>query len=375
MILTIFIAFISLISLIILHEFGHFIVARRFGVKVEEFGIGYPPRLFGKRIGETIYSLNLLPFGAFVKIYGEEKKIEHERSFSQKPIWQRAFIVLGGVVSFWIISAILLSIVMSLGSPTAISDEENGELIDPRVQIAAVAPGSPAQVAGIKVGDTIALLKLKIKNDPEKKSETSNGASSQRLIINKVKEVQEFTNLHKGEEITLTIERGKEVFEVSLVPRVSPPAREGAMGVALVRTAIKSYPWYKAIFQGILATGNLTIAVIQGWAQALGNLIKGLPTGVQLMGPVGIFSLFAQVSQLGVIYFLQFIAIISIYIALFNILPIPALDGGKLLFLGIEAVRRKPVSQKIEQNITFAFFMILIVLMVLVTIKDIARLF
>jgi len=375
MILTIFIAFISLIGLIILHEFGHFIVAKRFGVKIEEFGIGYPPRLFGKRIGETIYSLNLLPFGAFVKIYGEENKIEHERSFSQKPIWQRAFIVLGGVVSFWIISAILLSIVMSLGAPTAISDEENGELINPRVQIAAVAPGSPAQVAGIKAGDTITSLKLKIKNDPEKKSEISDGASSQQLIINKVKEVQEFTNLHKGEEITLTIERGKEVFEVSLVPRVSPPKGEGAMGVALVRTAIKSYPWYKAIFQGILATGNLTIAVIQGWARAFGNLIKGLPTGVQLMGPVGIFSLFVQVSQLGVIYFLQFIAIISIYIALFNILPIPALDGGKLLFLGIEAVRRKPVSQKIEQNITFAFFMILIILMVLVTIKDIARLF
>ncbi len=359
MILTIFIAFISLMSLLILHEFGHFILAKRFGVKVEEFGIGYPPRLFGKRIGETIYSLNLLPFGAFVKIYGEEKKIERERSFSQKPIWQRAFIVLGGVVSFWIISAILLSIVMSLGAPTAISDEENSGLINPRVQIASVSPDSPAEEANLEVGDTIKKLTI----------------NSQQLTINKVKEVQEFTNLHKGEEMTLAIERGKEVFEVSLVPRVSPPAKEGAMGIALVRTAIKSYPWYKALFQGILATGNLTIAVIQGWILALGNLIKGLPTGVQLMGPVGIFSLFAQVSQLGVIYFLQFIATISIYIALFNILPIPALDGGKLLFLGIEAVRRKPVSQKIEQNITFAFFMILIVLMVLVTIKDIARLF
>jgi len=108
---------------------------------------------------------------------------------------------------------------------------------------------------------------------------------------------------------------------------------------------------------------------------AFTNLIKGLPTGAQLMGPVGIFSLFARAGQLGAIYFLQFIAIISVYIALFNILPIPALDGGKLLFLAIEKVRRKPVSQKIEQKITAAFFMILIFLMVLVTIKDIARLF
>jgi len=359
MVFTIIIAFVSLIGLMILHEFGHFVVAKRFGVKVEEFGIGYPPRLFGKRIGETIYSLNLLPFGAFVKIYGEEKKVEDSRSFSQKPIWQRALITLGGVVSFWIISAILLSIVMGLGTPAIISDEENGELANPRVQITAVAPSSPAEKAELEAGDTIKKIII----------------NSQQLTINTVKEVQEFTNLYRGKEVTLTIQRGKEVFEVSIAPRVSPPEGEGAMGVALVRTAIKIYPWYEAPFRGILATGNLTIAVIQGWAQALGNLIKGLPTGVQLMGPVGIFSLFAQAGQLGVIYFLQFIAIISIYIALFNILPIPALDGGKLLFLGIEAVRRKPVSQKIEQNITVAFFMILVALMVLVTIKDIVRLF
>ncbi|MDP2864125.1 MAG: M50 family metallopeptidase [bacterium] len=371
MVFTTIIAFVSLIGLMILHEFGHFVVAKRFGVKVEEFGIGYPPRIFGKKFGETIYSLNLLPFGAFVKIYGEENKIEHERSFSQKPIWQRVLIVLGGVVSFWIISVILLSIVMGLGTPTIISDEENGELVNPRVQIAAVAPGSPAEKAELEAGDTI----KKIIINPEQILPELYGTGSQQLTINTVKEVQEFTNLYRGKEVTLTIERGKEVFETSLVPRVSPPDGEGAMGVALVRTAIKSYPWYEAPFRGILTTGNLTVAVIQGWAQALGNLIKRLPTGVQLMGPVGIFSLFAQAGQLGVIYFLQFIAIISIYIALFNILPIPALDGGKLLFLGIEAVRRKPVSQKIEQNITVAFFMILIALMVLVTIKDVVRLF
>ncbi len=358
MIFTLFIAFISLIGLVVLHELGHFITAKIFGVKVEEFGIGYPPRLIGKKIGETIYSLNLLPFGAFVKIYGEEKKAVGNQSFSQKPIWQRALIVLGGVVSFWIISVILLSIIMALGTPTIISDEENGRLTGPKVQIAAVSPGSPAEIAGLEVGDTIISLK-----------------SNEELNVNKVKEVQEFTELNKGQQISLKIQRGKEVFETSIVPRVSPPEGEGAMGLALVRTAVKSYPWYEAPFRGTLAVGNLTIAVVRGWIMAFTNLIKGLPTGAQLMGPVGIFSLFAQAGQLGAIYFLQFIAIISVYIALFNILPIPALDGGKLLFLAIEKVRRKPVSQKIEQKITAAFFMILIFLMVLVTIKDIARLF
>ncbi|MDI6603016.1 MAG: site-2 protease family protein [Patescibacteria group bacterium] len=360
MVFTIILAFISLIGLIVLHEFSHFILAKRFGVKIEEFGIFLPPRLIGKKIGETIYSLNLLPFGAFVKLYGE---VDHEKkeywSFTQKPIWQRVLIVIGGVVSFWIISAILLSIVMGLGTPTTISDKENGNLIEPKVQIAAVAPNSPAEIAGIKPGDTIKKFSI----------------SNLQFSIDKVKEVQELTEKYKGEEVTLTIERGKEIFEVSLVPRVSPPEGEGAMGVALVRTTIKSYPWEEAPIQGIIATGNLTVAIIQGWARALVLATKREPTGVQLMGPVGILGLFAQIGQLGINYFLQFVAIISIYMALFNVLPIPALDGGKLVFLGIEALRKRPVSSKTEQQITTFFFVLLIGLIILVTIKDISRLF
>src|SRR4030042_5710853 len=113
MILTCLISFFSLIALVTLHEFGHFIVAKRFGVKVEEFGIGYPPRIFGKKIGETIYSLNLLPFGAFVKIYGHEDRGKGLGSFSSKPIWQRMLVVLGGGITFWVVSAILLTIVMA----------------------------------------------------------------------------------------------------------------------------------------------------------------------------------------------------------------------------------------------------------------------
>ena len=359
MILTIIIAFISLIGLTVIHELGHFILAKRFGVKVEEFGIGYPPRLLGKKIGETIYSLNLLPFGAFVKIYGEEGGIENYRSFSQKPIWQRMLIVLGGVLSFWIVSILLLSLVMGLGAPTAISDEENGSLRDAKVQIAAISSGSPAEKAGIKPGDTIKQLTI----------------NNQQLTINKVKEVQELTERHKGEEVTLTLQRGKEIFDVSLSPRINPPSGEGAMGVALVRTAIKSYPWWQSGWQGIKATFNLTLAVIEGWSGAINNIVKGESSGVQLMGPVGIFSLFNQAGQMGVNYFLQFIAVISVYIALFNILPIPAVDGGKLLFLIIEAFRKKPISPKIEQNITTFFFALLIMMMIWVTIKDISRIF
>jgi len=359
MVFTIIIAFISLMGLMVLHELGHFILAKKFGVKVEEFGIGYPPKILGKKIGETIYSLNLLPFGAFVRIPGEIGKTDDPRGFSSQPVSKRFLIIIGGVLSFWIIAIILFSIVFSLGTPIAIEDEIDSNLVDPRVQITGLVADSPAELSGLKPGDTI--RKLEIDN--------------QQLTVNKIKEVQEFTNAHLGQEIILTIERGKEVFDVRITPRISPPMGEGPMGVALIRTAIKSYPWYTAPWQGIIATVNMTGAIIQGYWQAISSFLSGRPSGVQLTGPVGIFHLFTQASQLGVNYFIQFIGMIALYIALFNILPIPAVDGGKLFFLGIEAIRKRPISPKIEERVTAVFFMALILLMVFVTIKDIIRIF
>ena len=368
--LSIIIAFISIIGLLALHEFGHFIIAKKIGIKVEEFGVGYPPRLFGKKIGGTLYSLNLLPFGAFVKIPGEggeKSTLEDYQRFTEKPVWQRALVLFGGVLSFWIVAVILLSIVFGIGAPQAISDEENGSLVNPQVQILAVASNSPAEKAGIKVGDTIKQLTVSPLSSP----------SNQQLTTNKVKEVQEFTERHKGESITLTIQRGKEVFETSLVPRVSPPEGEGAMGVALARIAEKSYSWWQAPIKGIEATFNLTFAVISSWGEIFGGLFSGagLPKGVQFMGPIGIGSLITQAAKVGINYFLQFIAIISIYLAIFNVLPIPALDGGKLLFLGIEKIKGRPINKNIEEKVTTLFFSLLIALMIWVTIKDISRLF
>lgn len=361
MFLTILIAFVSLISLVVLHELGHFILAKKFGVRVEEFGIGLPPRLFGKKIGETIFSINLLPLGAFVKIYGEEERKKDPRSFSQKPIWQRALIVLGGVVTFWIIAAILLSIIFGLGAPIAVGDGENHDLVNPKVQVVAVVPGSPAADAGLKIEDIIRQLET----------------PDSQLRTDKVKEVVEFIQANKGKEVVLTIQRGEELFDVSLIPRVEPPEGEGAIGVGLARTVMKAFPWYQAPIQGILATGNLTIAMVQGWGRVLGSLLKeeGIPPGVEIAGPVKIFIMIGERIKLGFVDFLFFIAMISIALALFNILPIPALDGGKLLFLGIEKIRGRPVSQKIEQNITAFFFFLLISLVIFVTIRDIKKFF
>lgn len=350
------IAFISLITLIIIHELGHFLLAKKFGIKVEEFGIGIPPRIFGKKIGETIYSINLLPLGGFVKLYGHEKRETGPDSFSSKPIWQRALVILGGVVSFWIVAAILLSIVMALGVPTIVGDEETG-LTNPMVQIVGVAKDSPAEQAEMRIGDAIIGI-----ND---------------VSLNKVKEVQEITQENKGKEMILTIQRGKEVFNVSLTPRESFPEGEGAMGVGLIRTALKSYPWYLAPFKGIIATGNLTLAILDGWVMTLSSLFQGngMPEGAEVRGIVGIFELFVQVGGLGLSYFLQFIAIIAVSLALINALPLPALDGGWFALLMVEKLRGKPINQKTEQIISSIFFILLITLMVWITIKDVARLF
>ncbi|MDP3762451.1 MAG: site-2 protease family protein, partial [bacterium] len=218
MILTIIIAFVTLLFLIVLHELGHFVLAKKFGVRVEEFGLGLPPRIWGKRFMGTLYSLNFLPLGAFVRLYGEEKEEPGPESFFGKPIWQRALIVGGGAMSFWIVAAIALILLMGLGAPVPISDTvSDSSLKNPRVQIAGVAPESPAQTAGLRAGDIIKELR----------------AGNDTLEITKVSEVQELMEGHRGEEVAITLIRGKQTIEVAVVPRFSPPEGEGPLGVAL----------------------------------------------------------------------------------------------------------------------------------------------
>ncbi|MDP2664188.1 MAG: site-2 protease family protein, partial [bacterium] len=152
---------------------------------------------------------------------------------------------------------------------------------------------------------------------------------------------------------------------------------EGPLGVALARTAEKSYPWWQAPIKGVEATFNLTLGIIGGWIQIIGNLVRGegMPQGAVLVGPVGVGSLFVQAFQVGIIFYIQFIAIIAVYLAIFNLLPIPALDGGKLVFIGLEKLKGSPVNPKVEQNVTTGFFIVIVGLMVWITIKDISRLF
>ena len=357
-ILTLAIAFLSLIVLMVIHEFGHFIVAKKFGVRVDEFGIGYPPRIFGKKIGETIYSVNWLPLGAFVRIYGEEGGVDDYRSFMGLKIWKRVFIVIGGVIAFWIASIILFSIVFGIGADIPIGDQDVQGVASAQIKIISVESGSPAESAGLQAGDS--LLQV------------------QGTEIKKIKDFQDFTKNHAGEQINLKIKRGGNVFDVFLIPRVNPSAGQGAIGVALERlaTLIKKYPWYEAPIQGVAFTWQTTVNGVAGLYGVFANMFsgKGVPQGAELAGPLGITVFLARAVDYGPGFFLYFIGVISVFVAIFNLFPIPALDGGKLIFLAIEKIMKKPVPVKIEQNITVIFFILLISLSIFVTIRfDIPR--
>lgn len=361
--ITILIVLVSLIVLVALHELGHFLFAKKFDVEVEEFGIGYPPRLWGKKFGKTIYSINLLPLGAFVKILGfEDREGKNKNSFSAKPLWQRAVILLAGVVAFWLVAFFIFTFVVGFTSvPMAVSDDFKEEGATPYVQIYSVDSDSPADMAGIKTGDEI----IRIMNH-----------ESGIMNVSKVKEVQEFSERHKGKQISLILLRGGGEVEVSLVPRQEPPMGEGAMGIGLVRVADLGTVWYLSPVKGAKITISQTKAIPMVMFSALVRKLRGEKvTDVQIVSPIGVVQIMGQALQKGVGQFFMFMGMIAVWLALFNLLPIPALDGGRLLFLVIEAVRGKPVKHKIEQKITGVFFFSIIALMILLVIRDIIRLF
>ena len=361
MLLTIIVFILILGVLIFAHELGHFISAKKAGVKVEEFGFGFPPRIFAFKKGETTYSLNAIPVGGFVKIFGEEgdRKSRSKFAFYNKPIWQRAIILVMGVVMNLVVAAILLSIVHGLGVPTFVEQGQEANYRNVQIQIVETAKDSPAEKAGIKIGDTILSLSY----------------GGEKVVIKEIEDVQKFVAFHAGQEITMEIQRGKTFLQKNLIARVSPPKEEGALGIAMAKTGLVSYPWYMAILKGFETTGKLFITMISlFWLLIKTLILKGTMIG-EIAGPVGIATITFQMVQLGWTYVLQFAAILSINLVLLNILPFPALDGGRLLFLLIEKIKGKPIQFKTERLANTLGFAILIALMILVTARDVIKLF
>jgi regulator of sigma E protease len=356
--MTYLFVFIAFFGLITLHEVGHFLAARKFGVKVEEFGIFLPPRIYGKKIGETIYSINLLPFGAFVRIFGQDSRTKEEGSFNSKPIWQRAIILFAGVFVFWIIAFFIYTFIFAIGVDQSISDDMNG-FENPKVQITGIAPGSPAESSEIMIGDVVYYLSY----------------NKELIEVDKVVEVQEFILNHKGEEVILGLGRGNDNLEKTVTPRIDYPKNEGSLGVGLTRIAIVKHPIWKAPWYGLKTSIETPVSILKGWGYVISKAFKKEPSNVSVVGPIGVVKMMNQAAQFGFNYFLQFIAMIAMYLALFNLLPIPSLDGGRLLFLLIEKIKGGPVKEKTEQIITATFFLLLMAMFFVILFKDISSLF
>ncbi len=352
--MTTFILVIAAISILILvHEWGHFYSARRFGVKVEEFGFGFPPRVFAFVKNGIRYSFNLLPLGGFVKIFGEHGEGEDSReSFSARPAWQR-FVMLGaGIGMNFALAWVFFTGGALVGIPALADDDSKVP-----VSILAIIPGSPADAAGLKLGDEIVAMR---------EAEVS-------LLVERERDIQDFVAAYRGEEITIVVRRAGELTEIVAVPRAQYPEGEGPLGIALGRIEIQQTTWYRAPVEGFFMLARSTAAVVEGLGGLAYELFRTGSVAAEVAGPVGIFFFADDVRSLGVAYFLQFLGILSVNLAVLNFLPIPALDGGRIAFIVLEKIRRKRMNPAVENAAHAVGFALLILLMVAVTYRDIAR--
>ncbi|MBI2463132.1 MAG: RIP metalloprotease RseP [Candidatus Spechtbacteria bacterium] len=368
MILTIVILVVAFSLLVFVHELGHFVVAKLAGAKVEEFGFGFPPRVYGVKRGETIYSINALPFGGFVRIMGESgEEAQNPESFASKPIWARALVIAAGVTMNVFLAFVLYTGGHIVGLPTIIeSDSQAAQARDVHVQIIEVVPNSPASQAGIQMGDVIDRIAI-----PPTWIEPWLAG----IKIDSVDDVKNIIDQNKGHEIHVEILRGSQHLSISVTPRENPPAGEGALGIGMIRSGIISYPWYAAVWQGAQTTFYNLGALAQGFWQLISGIFTTGKLSADIAGPVGVAHLVYQVSNLGFIYVLQFVAFLSLNLAIINVIPFPALDGGRLLFIVIEAIKGSPVNKKFENAAHIVGFALLILLTIVITIRDVAKLF
>jgi len=353
------IIFLAVLSILVLvHEIGHFITARKLGCKVEEFGIGFPPRLFvwKRKKDEIEYSINWIPLGGFVRIKGESGLFRsHRDSFSSKPIWKRFVILFAGVVMNFLLAAVLLSFGFMTGIPTALDDAlpEGARVSDAAVRVSTVLPDTPAEAAGLKMGDQIITV-----ND-----QTFTDAEATRIYISQ----------QNDQDIDFLVLRNGQEHLLSITPEYVEEIESVGVGTGLITTGFVTFPVHKAIYHGFSTAARYTVIIVVAIFEILRNLITGQGVGIDLSGPVGIAVMTGEVARLGLSYLIQFTAILSINLAVINILPLPALDGGRILFLLIEAIRRKPVDERIEAIVHNSGFILLMGLVVLITYRDLVR--
>jgi len=349
MLIMIIIAILSLSVLILIHELGHFVAAKMVGVWPEEFGIGFPPRLWGKKLGETIYSVNALPIGGFVRLHGEDpqQKAKYpQKSFQNKHPLARIFVAAAGVfMNFVLATTFFATIYGFTGIPKG-------------VKIVDVASDSPAAAAQIEKGDEI----LFVDN-----TKIDDNSTFPVLISEKA-----------GKKINVTVRNAQgEVSEKQIVVRSTPPEGEGLLGIVYTPASIYRPVFWQApfvyLYYGTAKTINLSGTILSGIIMIFGSLLGGkLPAGVA--GPVGVTVIVAEVARLGILPLMEFMAIISINLGLINLIPFPPLDGGRIVFLFWELLTGKKIKPKFEERIQATGMIILLGLMLLVTATEIPAL-
>jgi regulator of sigma E protease len=343
MLLTIVVGILVLSVLILAHELGHFIAAKATHCYVEEFGIGFPPRIWGKKIGDTIYSINWIPFGGFNKISGEVDPAA-PRALAARKYWVRLLVLSGGILMNLLLPFVLMAIAYMVPH----------DVVQGQVVVQEISASSPAEAAGIQVGDTI----LTINGVP-----ADNTATLAREI-----------QLNLGVEISIEVQHADTSVEtVHLVPRWKPPEGEGAVGIASQTmnpvVTSESLPFWRAIPEGAVSVWDSLILYKNGIIEMFMGVVPFTPAG-----PVGIVQVAGEVAHAGISPVLELMAFLSIAIAVTQLIPFPALDGSHLLFVIIEWLRRgKRVSPRVQTIVHSTGFVVLLVIMLLITWQDIAR--
>ena len=335
--------------LISVHELGHFSAAKLSKVRVEEFGLGMFFRIFSFKRGETTYSLNALPIGGFVKITGEDEVVANDpKSFSEKPSSLKILILAAGVTGNLLLAMVLFSATYLVGMPNWGN----------RVVIQEVSPDSPALEAGISVGDVI----LRANETP----------------IEIGSDLSAFNSEHLNETVALTIERSGQSLTVPVLVRENPPEGQGAIGVRttteVLVTSYEKHDFFGSIKRGFETTVETGEMIGQGLVSLFSDLITKRQAPSDVAGPVGIGQIIFELIKYGYRPILQFAAILSLNLAFINLIPIPALDGGRMLFVIIETITRKKIPSRVNLIVNATGMGLLLLLMAIITFRDIARL-
>lgn len=352
---------VVLLLLVLVHEFGHFIVAKKAGIRVDEFAFGFPPKLWSWKRGETTYALNALPIGGYVKIYGEDANDvsldDRERSFTAQPRLVQGAVIVAGILCNLLFAWLLFTAAFMIGTPAPADGGDGFPVTDVRLMVTGVLPDSPALAAGLLSGD--ALLAL------------SDGVSE--VPVTTPEDVIAFVSVREGTPLTLSFARGGEEHTVAVTPVAGLIPDAAAIGISMDTIGTLRLPPHVALWEGLEKTTQFTQLIAVGIWDFLANIFVGRSDFSAVSGPVGIVREVGEAAGFGFTNLLLFTALISINLAVINIIPFPALDGGRLLFIVIEGVMRRPIKPVIANAFNIAGFALLMLLMVAVTYNDIIK--